>query len=83
MKQSYDPMKAVAEFPEGDWEKSQYSGQEGGGGCVDVNLASFASTGLVGLRDSTQPGAAAFKFDGKEWGDFVRAVKDGQFDLPA
>jgi hypothetical protein len=75
----YDPNSAVSLFEEAAWEKSFLS-EPNGGNCVEVNLG---RNGLVGVRDTKLVAGPVFVFDSGEWEAFVRAVKAGQFDLPA
>ena len=59
-----------------DWRKSSYS--SGTGNCVEVASAD----GAVGVRDSKQHGRdPILEFTRTEWAAFLRAAKDGQFDL--
>jgi Domain of unknown function (DUF397) len=58
------------------WRKSSHS--DGTGNCVEVAAADPA----VSIRDSKQHGRGpVLEFTRSEWEAFVRAVKDGQFDL--
>jgi len=58
------------------WRKSSHSDRTGN--CVEVTAADRA----VGIRDSKQHGRGpVLEFTRSEWETFVRAVKDGQFDL--
>jgi hypothetical protein len=58
------------------WRKSTRSG--GAGDCVEVadNLP-----GVVGVRDSKDPGGPALAFTPEEWRAFISAARDGEFDL--
>jgi len=75
----YDPTTAVSLFEEATWAKSSFS-EPNGGSCVEVNLG---RQGLVGVRDTKLEASPVFVFDTAEWVAFLRAVKAGQFDLPA
>ena len=57
------------------WRKSSYSGVNG---CVQV---AFSDDG-VAVRDSKQQHGAVLSFTATEWQAFLRAVRDGEFDLP-
>jgi hypothetical protein len=59
------------------WRKSSYSGGNGGQ-CVEVatNLP-----GIVAVRDSKDHEGSVLLFTPGEWRVFVRAVREGQFDL--
>jgi len=59
-----------------DWRTSSYS--DGNGNCVEIANA----VGAVGMRDSKQHGRGpVLEFTRAEWAAFIRAVKDGEFDL--
>lgn len=49
---------------------------EGGGSCVEVGKAE-----IVAVRDSKNSDGPVLLFDTAEWGEFVRAVKAGEFDF--
>ncbi|MEV0083467.1 DUF397 domain-containing protein [Saccharopolyspora sp. NPDC050642] len=57
------------------WRKSSYSANNGA--CVEVAYAQ----GVVGARDSKNPGGPELWFQGTGWGRFVADVKAGRFDL--
>lgn len=59
------------------WRKSSYSGSNGGA-CVEVadNLL-----GVVGVRDSKDPGGPVLAFTPDDWRAFTVAIKAGEFDL--
>jgi hypothetical protein len=59
------------------WRKSSYSGANGGN-CVEV---AQNVPGLVGVRDSKDPRGSALTLSPKSWADFMRSIKDGEFDL--
>ncbi|WP_433728071.1 DUF397 domain-containing protein [Nocardia sp. CA-129566] len=45
--------------------------------CVEV---AFLDGGMVGVRDSKNPAAAALVFSPGEWKAFTAGVVDGEFD---
>ncbi|HCU95455.1 MAG TPA: DUF397 domain-containing protein [Actinobacteria bacterium] len=58
------------------WRKSSHS--SGTGNCVEVATAD----GSVGVRDSKQHGRGpVLEFARAEWKAFIRAAKDGEFNL--
>lgn len=58
------------------WRKSSHSNASAN--CVEVATADST----VGLRDSKQHGRGPIlEFTRAEWESFVRAAKDGEFDL--
>jgi len=58
------------------WRKSSYSNSSGN--CVEVATRDDA----VGVRDSKQHGIGpVLQFTRAEWDAFVRAARDGEFDL--
>jgi hypothetical protein len=59
------------------WRKSTRSGN-GGASCVEVakNLP-----GVVGVRDSKDPGGPELAFPSADWSAFLTDVKSGTFDL--
>ncbi|WP_062983927.1 DUF397 domain-containing protein [Nocardia anaemiae] len=59
------------------WFKSTYS--ETSGQCVEV---AFLDGGLVGVRDSKNPIAAALVFTPGEWAAFTAGVVNGEFAQP-
>jgi len=59
-----------------DWRKSSHSNNSGN--CVEVT----ATERVVGVRDSKQLGhGPVLDFTRAAWEAFVRAAKDGKFDL--
>jgi hypothetical protein len=59
-----------------DWHTSSHS--DGNGDCVQIATAE----GTVGMRDSKQDGRGpVLEFDGTQWSKFIRATKNGEFDL--
>jgi hypothetical protein len=59
-----------------DWRKSSYSNASAN--CVEVAEAGAS----VGVRDSKQHGyGPVLEFSSAAWGAFLRAAKDGEFDL--
>ncbi|RDI66830.1 DUF397 domain-containing protein [Nocardia pseudobrasiliensis] len=57
------------------WYKSSYS--QSGGDCVET---AFFESGLVGVRDSKNPGGPALMFAPSEWDAFTARVRRGEFD---
>jgi hypothetical protein len=58
------------------WRKSSRSNNSGN--CVEVAVTDRA----VGVRDSKQHGhGPVLKFTRAAWESFIRAAKDGKFDL--
>lgn len=53
-----------------EWFKSSYSG--GGNDCVEV---AHLAGGLVGVRDSKNPGGATLIFTATDWNSFVAHVQ--------
>jgi Domain of unknown function (DUF397) len=74
---TYDPRAAATPFGADGWFKATAS-SDNGTGCVEVN---FGATGLIGLRDSKQPHAAAFVFTTGEWRAFLDHAQ-GRFHRP-
>jgi hypothetical protein len=68
-------MEAV-EFDLQEFRKSSFS-PPSNGGCLEV----AAKAGVVGVRDSKDPGGPILHFSAKEWHAFVDGVKAGEFDL--
>lgn len=48
---------------------------DGGGSCVEVAFMQF-----VAVRDSKDPDGPVLIFTPAEWADFIRGVKQGEFD---
>ncbi|MEU7044446.1 DUF397 domain-containing protein [Streptomyces varsoviensis] len=62
-------------LPQGRWKKSSYSGDQGPT-CIETQVT---DDGLVAVGDSKERALGAFVFSPAAWGDFVRAVKHGEF----
>lgn len=59
-----------------DWRKSSFS--DGTGNCVEVATAD----GAIAVRDSKRDGRGpVLEFTYSKWAAFLRATKDGEFDL--
>lgn len=56
-----------------EWFKSSYSGQNGE--CVEVRQSAAA----IGVRDSNDPEGGILTLSDVAWGDFLAAVKRGEF----
>ncbi|MWA01482.1 DUF397 domain-containing protein [Actinomadura sp. LD22] len=68
----------VRDFPaDAVWRKSSHSGS-GNDTCVEVS-ASVA--GVVGVRDSVDPGGLVLAFAPSAWRAFTARVKDGELAL--
>jgi hypothetical protein len=70
-------MSATPDLSLAVWRKSSRSG--GNGACVEV----AAHAGVIGVRDSKNPGGAVLAFSSDEWHAFVRGVKSGRLDATA
>ncbi|MFB8277166.1 DUF397 domain-containing protein [Nocardia colli] len=57
------------------WFKSRHSNADQD--CVEV---AFLAEGMVGLRDSKNPGGGALVFTPGEWAAFTAGVADEKFD---
>lgn len=64
-----------AEFTDDDFETSDFCGGDDCG-CVQV----AKENGYVAVRDSKNPSQVLY-FTNKEWTDFIKGVKSGQYDL--
>lgn len=60
------------------WRRSSYSGGNNGT-CVEV---ADGLTGVVPVRDSTDPDGPALVFRREAWTAFVAGVKAGEFPAP-
>ncbi|GAA0367128.1 hypothetical protein GCM10009530_16250 [Microbispora corallina] len=69
-----EPMADRPPFADVTWQRAC-----NGGNCVEVAY----QDGWVGVRDGKQGDASpVLAFTAEEWGDFLRGVRDGGFDLP-
>lgn len=59
------------------WVKSRHS-NGGGGGCVEW-CTTFATHGIIPVRDSKDPEGPALTFPVASWSAFVAAVKRQEF----
>lgn len=62
------------------WEKSSYSGSDGGQ-CVEFSRTFAIPSGVVPVRDSKNPDEAALTFSVGEWRMFIEAVKSGEITV--
>ncbi|MGY4102836.1 DUF397 domain-containing protein [Nocardia sp. R16R-3T] len=62
----------------GGWFKSSHSTATGE--CVEV---AFLTDGMVGIRDSKNPGGPALVFTPREWDSFTAGVASGEFSSPS
>ncbi|MFG1953967.1 DUF397 domain-containing protein [Micromonospora sp. NPDC048830] len=53
-----------------NWHKSQHSDD---GGCVELAYAD----GVIGVRDSKNPGGPVLTFTRREWDAFTAGINDG------
>jgi hypothetical protein len=58
------------------WQRAE--GDESGG-AVEVAFVD----GLIGMRNSAEPGGPILVFTQDEWDAFVAGAQDGEFDLEA
>lgn len=65
------------DLSEAQWFKSSRS--QGGKECVEV---AFLDEGVVGVRDSKNPGGTALVFTPSEWDAFTGYIGSGEFDVP-
>ena len=63
-----------SEFAQGEFRKASGSGDTG---CVEVAIHGKQ----VGVRDSKDKSGPVLGFNEHEWRVFVKAVKDGEFDI--
>jgi hypothetical protein len=59
------------------WRKSSHSTGTGGN-CVEV---AQRRPGAVAVRDSKDRGGPELAFSDRAWSQFVRRIKNGEFDL--
>ncbi len=64
------------DFSWATWRKSSRS-QGTTDNCVEVAFIS----GLIGVRDSKDPEGPKLTFTPDVWGNFIKSVKSGDFDL--
>ncbi|KOG90132.1 DUF397 domain-containing protein [Streptomyces varsoviensis] len=62
-------------LPEQNWTKSSYSGSQQSD-CIETQCT---ADGLIAVGDSKKRGLGALVLPPAAWGDFVRAVKHGNF----
>ncbi|MER6817360.1 DUF397 domain-containing protein [Spirillospora sp. NPDC000708] len=59
------------------WRKSTYSGS-GNDACVEITTS---VAGVVGVRDSVDPGGPVLGFAPSAWRAFTARIKDGELAL--
>ena len=59
------------------WIKSSYSSSSGGE-CVEFS-PTFATSGVIPVRDNKVPNGPALAFATDDWAAFVSAIKRGEF----
>lgn len=67
----------TVDLSKAQWFKSSHSG--GGNDCVEI---AHLDGGMVGVRDSKNPGGGALVFSPSEWDAFVAGARDGEFNRP-
>ncbi|NUP44500.1 MAG: DUF397 domain-containing protein [Streptomyces sp.] len=70
-------MSADLDFTAAEWVKSSYSGGDGGQ-CVEFS-STFATSGVIPVRDSKVPNGPALVFPADDWSAFVTAIRRGEF----
>lgn len=76
-KTPYDPTNVLGLFGS-NWKKASFSDGDDNQNCVE--LAPTTDGQLIGMRDSTQPHAAALMFNKAEMASFLQGAKAGEFD---
>lgn len=79
--QNLVPTVAPADYPQEGWFKAAASNDDGGGGCVEVNLTLARSKGLVGVRHSQNPSGPTIWFTEHEWTCFSDGMDKGEFNI--
>ena len=72
-------MSTTSDLAHVQWVKSSYSGN-GGGSCIEW-APSYATTGLIPVRDSKDPEGPVLAFSPGHWRTFAGRVKAGTFRL--
>ncbi len=63
------------------WRKSSYS-KGSGGSCVEIAVLTDAPGRYdVAVRDSKDPHGPALTFIGRQWRDFITAIKANELDV--
>lgn len=75
------PTVAPADYPQDGWFKATASNDDGGGGCVEVNLTLTESKDLVGVRHSQNPNGPTIWFTSNEWRCFADGWVKGEFNI--
>ena len=72
----YRIMSLVEDGTESGWRKARRS--MANGNCVEVGPV----TGVIGVRDSKNPGGLVLAYTAESWRAFTRAARLGRFDVP-
>lgn len=59
-----------------NWRKSSYSGSQEDTTCVELAALGGEAAGVVGIRDSTDPGGARLYLSAEVWGAVLVRLKD-------
>ncbi|MBV9025711.1 MAG: DUF397 domain-containing protein [Streptomycetaceae bacterium] len=70
-------MSTIPDLSRADWEKSSYSGGNGGQ-CVEFSRT-YVESEMIPVRDSKLPSGPALVFAAAAWSLFVAGVKGGDF----
>jgi hypothetical protein len=66
----------MTDFTGAAWRKASQS-SNGHASCVEVT---GSVPGVIGVRDSKDPGGPALEFGPAEWAEFTNSIKAGVFD---
>lgn len=70
-------MSTTPDLSHADWVKSSYS-EGNGGNCIEW-APTFATFGVVPVRDSKAPHGPSLTFESSAWSSFVSAVQREEF----